>query len=55
MGHSGKDTYFRDLNIFIEQISGVAAIKGKKSARGHPQATTELTLEDKSMLKLGEG
>ena len=34
--YAGKDTYFRDIFIFINRIYNIARIKGAKEVRDNP-------------------
>lgn len=63
--HSGKDTYFRDIHIFIERIRDIAQIKGDLIVRNNLYTclrgtaltwyTSKLGEEQKRLVKLGNG
>ena len=63
--HTGKDTYFRDVHLFIERIKDMAAIKSAEMVRNNLYTclrgtalawyTGVLTDDQKRLLKYGEG
>ena len=62
--HAGKDTYFRDVHVFIERVKDMATIKGGESVRTNLYSclrgialewyTSTLTEEQKFYVKHGE-
>ena len=63
--HAGKDTYFRDVHIFIDRIKDMAIVKGEKLVRDNLYTcfkgkalhwySSILSPEQKRLVKLGEG
>lgn len=63
--HTGKDTYFRDVHVFVERIKDMVVIKGDKMMRDNLYTclrgaalewyTAILTDEQKRLVKLGDG
>lgn len=63
--HTGKDTYFRDVNVFIERVKDMAEVKGAELVRQNLYTcfkgtalawyTTVPTEDQKRLVKLGTG
>lgn len=65
MEHAGKDTYFRDVHLFIERLNDIAVVRGEKLVRENlftclrglalQWYTSELTSDAKLVVKYGDG
>lgn len=65
MEHSGKDTYFRDIHLFLERCSDIATVKGEQLVRDNlftclrglalQWYTSEMTSDAKTLVKYAPG